>query len=61
MSGEPAVTLRDVRRGRAADELVLVGSDGRAVLLKGDGVTPDEAVRMCEAALRLLSDLVPPQ
>jgi hypothetical protein len=59
VTDKPAATLREVQRGRAADELVLIGSDGRAVLLRGDGVTPDEAVRMCEAALKLLSEALP--
>lgn len=59
MSPAAPATLREVRRGRAADELVLVGSDGRAVLLKGDGATPDEAVRMAEAAYRLLAEVAP--
>jgi hypothetical protein len=56
MSTKPAPTLREVRRGRAADELVLLDSDGCAVLLKGDGVTPDEAIRMVSAALDLLRE-----
>jgi hypothetical protein len=49
-----APTLRSVYRGAGPDELVLVGSDGRAVLVKGDGLTAEECVRMREAAFRLL-------
>jgi hypothetical protein len=56
MSNPSGATLRAVQRGRAADELVLIGSDGRAVLLRGDGATPDEQIRMCAAALDLLSE-----
>jgi hypothetical protein len=47
-------TLRAVFRGRATDELVLIDADGRAVLLKGDGLTQEEAVSMAHAAFRLL-------
>jgi len=57
-SGAP--TLRAVRRGRAADELVLISSDGRAVLLRGDGLTPDEQISMCETALQLIRTVLPP-
>jgi hypothetical protein len=56
MSTTPAPTLREVRRGRAADELVLLDTAGRAVLLRGDGATADEAVRMVSAALDLLRE-----
>jgi hypothetical protein len=50
----PAPTLRRVYRGRGADELVRIDSDGRAVLLKGDGLTLEEAIWMRERALALL-------
>ena len=50
-----APTLREVHRGRAADELVLVDSDGRAILLRGDGLTEDERIRMRERAFAVLS------
>jgi hypothetical protein len=49
-----SATLREVRRGDEPDELLLVGTDHRVVILKGYGLTPDEAIRMREAAFRLL-------
>jgi hypothetical protein len=48
-------TLREVYRGRAADELILVDTDGRAILLRGDGLTEDERIRMRERAFAVLS------
>lgn len=50
-----APTLRGVYRGRGADELVLVDADGRAILLRGDGLTEDERLRMRERAFAVLS------
>lgn len=51
-----APTLRDVRRGQNADELVLITSENHAILVRGDGATPDETIRMADAALRLLRE-----
>jgi hypothetical protein len=50
-----APALREVRRGRAADELVLIDADGRAILLRSDGLTDDERIRMRERAIAVLS------
>jgi hypothetical protein len=50
------VTLREVRRGAAADELYLVDSEGKAVLLHAHGMNPDEQIRTRELALKLLSE-----
>lgn len=49
-------TLRDVRRGDEPHELQLVTTDNRVVILFGYGITPDERVRMREAAFKLLSE-----
>jgi hypothetical protein len=57
----PAPTLRGIYRGGAPDELILLGTDGRCVLLKGDGLTQEEAVWMREAAISLLGGTNEPQ
>jgi hypothetical protein len=59
VSSTPAATLRGVRRGDEPHELQLLDSDGRIVILFGYGITPDEKIRMCEAALRLIRDVLP--
>jgi hypothetical protein len=56
MSTQPAVALREVRRGDDLNELQLVTTDGRVVILLGYGLTPDEQIRMRETALRLIRD-----
>jgi hypothetical protein len=50
----PAPTLRAVCRGDEPDELLLVGSDHRVVILKDYGLTLDEAIRTREVAFTLL-------
>jgi hypothetical protein len=50
-------TMREVRRGEEPDELLLVGTDHRVVILRGYGLTPDEAHRMREAAVTLLGGM----
>jgi hypothetical protein len=40
-----------------ADELVLVDDRDRAILLKGDGATPEESVAMAERARLLLGGI----
>lgn len=45
-----------MRRGAEPDELLLVGSDHRVVILRGYGLTRDEAHRMREAAFALLAE-----
>ena len=55
MNAPAPTTLRSVYRGRGTDELVLVDSDGRAILLRGDGLTDDERIRMRERAIVVLS------
>jgi hypothetical protein len=56
---KPGATLREVRRGDELHELQLIDSDGRVVILLGYGLTPDERIRMREAALRLIRDVLP--
>jgi hypothetical protein len=56
---KPGATLREVRRGDELHELQLIDSDGRVVILLGYGLTPDEQIRMREAALRLIRDVLP--
>ncbi len=58
MSQPVPATLREVRRGDDLNELQLVDTDGRVVILLGYGLTVDEGIRSREAALRLLSELV---
>ena len=58
MSATPPATLRDVRRGDEPDELYLLTSDNRAVILVAYGLTPDEKIRTAGEALRLLRDLM---
>lgn len=52
MSGDQAPGLRDVRRGVELNEVELVLTDNRVLILVGYGLTPDEA------ALRILSAVV---
>lgn len=59
MTTKPGATLREVRRGDELHELQLIDSDGRVVILLGYGLTPDEQIRMREAALRLIRDVLP--
>jgi hypothetical protein len=54
LSREGTPTLHAVYRGHAADELVLVDDRGRAILLKGDGLTLEESIWMCDRAITLL-------
>ena len=50
-----APTLREVRRGTEPDELLLVDTAGKVIILRGyDGISKDEAVRFCERAFALL-------
>jgi hypothetical protein len=49
-----APTLRQVLRGHDPDELLLIGSDHRTVILKAYGLTEDERIRTREIAYRLL-------
>ncbi len=55
------VSLQKVQRGRAADELVLLGIDGRAILLRGDGLTAEESIVMANTAFLLLGGRPEPQ
>jgi len=54
MSTKPPVI--QVRRGAEPHELHLVAADGRVTILLGYGLTPDEAIRSREAAIKLLTD-----
>jgi hypothetical protein len=58
VSPKPAMALREVRRGHEPDELLLVTTEGRVVILLGYGLTPDERIRSREAAVTLLQDSV---
>jgi hypothetical protein len=58
MSPTASAILREVRRGADPDELQLVTTDGRVILLTGYGLTPDEKIRMREAAFKLLSEVL---
>ncbi len=59
MTTKPAATLREVRRGDDLNELQLVTTDGRVIILLGYGLTVDEGIRSREAALKLLSEALP--
>ena len=59
-ASRPTPTLQAVRPGRAPDELVLVDSTGRCVLLRGDGLTLEESIWMCDRALHLLRGTTEP-
>jgi len=48
--------LREVRRGDDPDELQLVTTEGRVIILLGYGLTPDEQIRSREAAFTLLTE-----
>ncbi len=54
----PMPGLRQVRRGDEPHELELVTADGRVILLSGYGLTPDERVRMREAAFKVLTEVL---
>lgn len=56
-----AATLREVRRGDDLNELQLVTTDNRVVILLAYGLTVDEQIRTRESALRLLGDLMAPR
>ena len=56
MKAEPAVVLREIRRGEQADELELIDSQGGVVILLSYGVTAEERARVRETAMRLLSE-----
>jgi hypothetical protein len=58
VSTDAAPGLRQVRRGDDPDELQLVTTDGRVVILRGYGLTIDEQIRTREAALKLLTEIV---
>jgi len=51
---EERPTLQAVYRGQHPSELVLVDTAGHAVLLRGDGWTEEESIRMAQAAHTLL-------
>jgi hypothetical protein len=51
-----AGVIASVRRGEEPDELYLVTSDGKAILLHAHGVHPEERMRVREAALKLLGE-----
>jgi hypothetical protein len=62
VSPKPAVaTLREIRRGEAPDEIVLVAEDGRAIILRAHGIHDDERRRVRESAMWLLIGLVEPE
>ncbi len=52
-------TLREVRRGDDLNELQLVTTDNRVVILLAYGLTLDEQIRTREAALKILSEVLP--
>jgi hypothetical protein len=58
VTDKPAVTLREVRRGVELNEVELVLTDNRVLILVGYGLTPDEQIRVREAALKILTSVV---
>lgn len=56
MKPAPALTLREVLRGEAPDEIQLITTDGSVLIAHAHGVHDDERLRTREAALRLLSE-----
>ena len=58
MSPDAPATLRQVRRGDDPNELELVTTDNRVIILVGYGLTPDEQIRSRESALKLLSEVL---
>ncbi len=59
MSGDSPACLRQVRRGDDVDELHLIDTAGRVVILHAHGVHDDERLRTRERALQLLGEVLP--